>query len=403
MLRGLRELGCEVTLLSSTLSSETQWSRSSIDALRETSVNAVLVYERTAADRAYLAFLRRFQQSWLYRSWWKDPPVASAIHTPPGMRRWFRRAFEKTSPDIVFMNYVFWDRLVSDQMRRASITVIDALDLVTITWGRWAALERAFTGVSIAPDQIEDGVLNENYVAGLAIPRQHEEYRIYDRYAFTIAITAAMAARIEENAHRTEVLTIPVTHEVRYVPNSYSGAALFVTGPNPFNLQGYLYFAKKVLPRVRERLPSFSLEMTGPVCSRVAPEDGVRCIGFVPGLADAYATCRFAVCPVLTTTGQQIKIVEAMAHGVPVIAARGGAEGSPIRHGENGFVAETAEEFVEYVVLLWNDRALCQKLGAAARETIREGFSAVRLVEGLAPIVTSAAALTTNRSQSPRT
>jgi glycosyltransferase involved in cell wall biosynthesis len=87
-----------------------------------------------------------------------------------------------------------------------------------------------------------------------------------------------------------------------------------------------------------------------------------------------------------------------MAHGVPVIAARGGAEGSPIRHGENGFVVTTAEEFVEYVALLWSDRALCRKLGTAARETIREEFSAARLVEGLAPIVTSAAALETNRS-----
>jgi hypothetical protein len=161
------------------------------------------------------------------------------------MRRWFRRAFEKASPDIVFMNYVFWDRLVSDEMRRTSISVIDALDLVTITWGRWAALDKVFDGVNLAAGQIAGHVLDENYLAGLPIPGEHEEYRIYDRYAFTIAITAAMAARIEENAHRTNVLSIPVTHEVHYVPNTYFRSCSFGDRAESLQLTGLSVFREE--------------------------------------------------------------------------------------------------------------------------------------------------------------
>ena len=82
-------------------------------------------------------------------------------------------------------------------------------------------------------------------------------------------------------------------------------------------------------------------------------------------------------------TGQQIKIVEAMAHGVPVVALRDSAERSPLQHGISGLVANNADEFGDYTIRLWNDADLCRKLGDAARETIAREFSRTRLAERL--------------------
>jgi glycosyltransferase involved in cell wall biosynthesis len=76
-----------------------------------------------------------------------------------------------------------------------------------------------------------------------------------------------------------------------------------------------------------------------------------------------------------------------MAHGVPVIATQAAAEGSHIRHGENGLIARDANEFAGRVAELWQDRTLCQRLGETARETIAAEFSDKQLQTGIAQVL----------------
>jgi Glycosyltransferase len=149
-----------------------------------------------------------------------------------------------------------------------------------------------------------------------------------------------------------------------------------------------LYFVKKVLPRVLRRAPSFLLKVTGsfPFKTPLAAA-GVTLSGFVPDLKPVYESARFFVCPVFGGTGQQIKIVEAMAHGLPVVALRFAAERSPVRHEVNGLIADNAEQFAEHTVRLWNDAALCRRLGDAARETVASEFSSDRLTDALSRIL----------------
>lgn len=53
-----------------------------------------------------------------------------------------------------------------------------------------------------------------------------------------------------------------------------------------------------------------------------------------------YQQAKFAICPLIGGTGQQVKIIEAMAHGLPVVALHNVSESSPIEHGVNGFIAK---------------------------------------------------------------
>jgi glycosyltransferase involved in cell wall biosynthesis len=100
-----------------------------------------------------------------------------------------------------------------------------------------------------------------------------------------------------------------------------------------------------------------------------------------------YNSARFLVCPVFGGTGQQVKVVEAMAHGVPAVALRVAADRSPIQHEVNGMIANNAEEFAEHVLRLWKDPKLCAQLGDAARKTVAQEFSPTRLVEALSMMV----------------
>lgn len=383
MIAGLKEIGCKVTLVSSTLFSETKWERTGIESLRRNLGVDVRVHEANIFDVTFKKLLNG-----AYFCMRKNPPFNSVQYSPPGMRHWFTTVLHEISPDIVFITYTYWDSLLNHQKFESVLRIIDT-HLVTLDDRMRQALKKHLSSLPISADEIEDEVLKEDFFEKLGLTVHPDEFRIYDRYDYTIVISQKEADIIKQNTHKTKVSLIPMTQEPCYITNCYTGPALFPTGPNPFNIQGYLYFVKRVLPLVRRRVNSFYLQVTGYCCGHVRPEEGIVLSGFIPDLKAVYELSKFVVCPVFGGTGQQVKIVEAMAHGVPVIALRAAAESSPIRHGVNGLVADSADEFAEYVVQLWNDKELCRRLGHSARDTITTELSRARLREGLSLMVGS--------------
>src|ERR1035438_5660093 len=114
-------------------------------------------------------------------------------------------------------------------------------------------------------------------------------------------------------------------------------------------------------PRRIQALASGNVVVTGAV-------DDIR-----PYLGKA-AVC---VVPLRSGSGTRIKIFEAMAMGKAVISTTMGAEGLPVRHGENIVLADDPADFARQVVQLLREPQRRAQLGRAAR----------RLVEGPCAIV----------------
>src|SRR5262245_26884280 len=90
------------------------------------------------------------------------------------------------------------------------------------------------------------------------------------------------------------------------------------------------------------------------------------------------------------------KLLQVMAAGKPVIASPVGANRQAVRHGVNGFLAETAEEWTEALRKL-ADPALRQRMGAEARKTVEEQYSTSVAAPRLAEILHKAAEFDTQR------
>jgi len=303
------------------------------------------------------------------------------------MRRWFKQLVEQTGPDLIFLNYAFSDPLVNHRKWHSITRIMETIDLLSLNQRMWHTLEKFLPARPINVADVSSEVLQEDFFQKLRLTVNRDEFKIYDQYNYTIAISQQEAEIIRRNTSQTQVVHIPMTQEPVQIANEYSGPALFTTGPNPYNTQGYLYFAQRVLPLIRVKDPSFCLQVTGYCSSEVLPVEGIFLSGFVPNLESLYRSARFLICPVFGGTGQQVKVVEAMAHGVPAVSLRAAAARSPIRHEVNGMIADSAEEFAEHVLRLWRDPKLCAQLGRAARETIAQEFSSTRLIEALSTIV----------------
>lgn len=103
--------------------------------------------------------------------------------------------------------------------------------------------------------------------------------------------------------------------------------AVFIGSANDANVQAVDHFSEHVLPLIRKELPDFELKVAGSVCRRIADREGVRKVGVLRDVVDAFSFGAISLNPILKGTGIAIKLLDAMACGVVTVATRTGARG----------------------------------------------------------------------------
>jgi glycosyltransferase involved in cell wall biosynthesis len=125
---------------------------------------------------------------------------------------------------------------------------------------------------------------------------------------------------------------------------------LFVgTGDYPPYTRGVAWFVQEVLPLVRARAPA-TLDIVGRLPEQPLAVEGVQYAGTVPEVAPWYERAHVAIVPVFDGSGTRLKLVEAMAHGVPVVSTRLGAEGLPIQAPTHYLQADRADAFADSLI-----------------------------------------------------
>ena len=79
--------------------------------------------------------------------------------------------------------------------------------------------------------------------------------------------------------------------------------------------------------------------------------------------------------------GFGLTVTEAMWKGTPVVGGNVGGIRHQIEDGVNGYLVDSVEQTAERIVTLLNDKRLRNRLGKAARETVRQRFLMTRLME----------------------
>lgn len=154
------------------------------------------------------------------------------------------------------------------------------------------------------------------------------------------------------------------------------------------NAHGVEWLLREVWPIVCRQRPAAHLVLVGagpPAALRNTQWPGVTVTGFVPDLWPYYAAARCVVAPVQMGGGIQVKLPQAMLHGLPVVATTFSAAGLG-DHGARQALAgvhDTAAAFAGTVVELLADRQRAQQAGARARDVALRRWNAVAYNEQL--------------------
>jgi glycosyltransferase involved in cell wall biosynthesis len=97
--------------------------------------------------------------------------------------------------------------------------------------------------------------------------------------------------------------------------------------------------------------------------------------GFVEDVREALHEAEVFLCPIFQGGGTRLKILDAMAMGLPVVSHTMAIEGLDVVPGVHVFVADDAEGMASAVLRLLRDRELRERVGQAARERVEALYS----------------------------
>ena len=153
----------------------------------------------------------------------------------------------------------------------------------------------------------------------------------------------------------------PNPHEVLFVGN-------FRHTPN---VEGVLWLAKKVWPMIREENWRARLLIAGanppPKVKALDHDPTIRVTGFVEDLSPLYHRAACFIAPVLSGSGTRLKILEAMAAGVPILSTNLGVEGIDGEDDTHFLLADNPASMAKQCLRLLAEEKLRQELADRAR------------------------------------
>lgn len=288
------------------------------------------------------------------------------------------------------------------QMRRQTEWLLreETFDLIHVQLMRMAPVANGLRDVPTVIDFIDALSLN--------MKRRTEREAWHRAWLFRLEARRAQAYEQRLLAHYDQaVVSTRQDHEalsahnkIHVVPNGVDPDCAFVAdgrAPNVIAFTGHIsyfpnadaaiWFVNHVWPLVRRHVPDAQFWIIGadppPAVRALTRHDGVVVTGRVPSIAHYLQQATLAIAPMQCGSGMQLKVLEAMACGAPIVVTPFALGGLDVCHGEHLLIAHNAAEFADQVTQLLRDRSLRRRLAANARRLVDEKYTWERSVAQL--------------------
>lgn len=142
------------------------------------------------------------------------------------------------------------------------------------------------------------------------------------------------------------------------------------------NIDALEWALSEILPQVWQQHPA----MRFVVCGYALPErfqhmhddPRIEWHGYVPRLQDVQRDCSAFLAPLRQGGGSKLKVMEALAAGLPVVSTREGVSGIAVRASEDAVIADGASALAAGLCGLLADPQRGRRIGEAGRRLVRD-------------------------------
>jgi len=218
----------------------------------------------------------------------------------------------------------------------------------------------------------------------LLLLKQYEG-EICRRFEGLLTVSKEDKVALQEAAGQSlEAIVIPIaidTDEVVKVRRCAEADHILHIGTMfwPPNVDGILWFLREIFPLIQAQRPKTTFDVVG---AKPPPEivayssngSGVNVTGYVVDPTPYYEATGVMVVPLRAGGGMRVKILNALAQGLPIVSTTLGCEGIAVEPGRHLLVADTPEAFAQATLGLLEDKRLANELGYNGRHLIQSTY-----------------------------
>ncbi len=210
------------------------------------------------------------------------------------------------------------------------------------------------------------------------------EQRWCSAFDVNVVVSENEGQLVEASRGDSAIFVVPNGVDVQYfTPRPDPGGArlLFCGRLDQLANRGAItYFFKAIWPGLSGRVKHLEIDVVG----KNAPtwlvelsqrDKRVHVPGFVDDVRPYFQKATVFVCPITDGGGTRLKILDALAMGMPIVSTTFAASGLMLRDGEHLLLADTPEAFVDQILNVLSNTELRRRLAQRACEIAKQTYS----------------------------
>ena len=278
-----------------------------------------------------------------------------------------------------------------------SLVEKDGFDLIHCEWTPYAINVKPFLPAPsvVVAHNVESMIWRRNFeieknpLKKAYIYLQYKKMEQFEREAFSlftrvVAVSDQDKALIDQWAPEDQSTVVPNGVDIDYFRSSglsQKPHSVVFTGSLDWrpNVDCMLYFLDEIWPLVLQTFPNASFTIVGrrptrQLQDRMKNEHSVKLTGTVDDVRPYIEKASVYIVPLRIGGGSRLKILEALSMRKAVVSTSIGAEGLTVIPDRELLIADEPEDFAKAIAGLFQDPALCDRLGSSGHKLVEKHY-----------------------------